>query len=132
MPRLTQVEEMIALENDSVYGLAALACASHVSTVSDLPCSAGMVTINRVGEGDIRTPCCDNQQVDFVLEANLGGLTIDIPEPKRVGLRCPQGEIVCFVVNSMASSAASFLVRNLPLFLSNDQVQSAYCVQILL
>lgn len=54
----TDIEEAIALANDSVYGLAASVHTSRLNTAIRLSreIRAGVVTVNCFGEGDITTP----------------------------------------------------------------------------
>jgi len=54
----TDIDEAIALANDSVYGLAASVYTSHLNRAIRLSreIRAGVVTVNCFGEGDITTP----------------------------------------------------------------------------
>lgn len=58
MTTFNDIEEAIALANDSVYGLAASVYTSNLKKAIRLSreIRAGVVTVNCFGEGDITTP----------------------------------------------------------------------------
>ncbi|HZS80064.1 MAG TPA: aldehyde dehydrogenase family protein, partial [Herbaspirillum sp.] len=63
----TDVEEAIALANDTVYGLAAALYTSDLDTAIRLArrIRAGIVTVNCFGEGDITVPFGGYRQSGF-------------------------------------------------------------------
>jgi gamma-glutamyl-gamma-aminobutyraldehyde dehydrogenase len=63
----TDIDEAVALANDSVYGLAASVYTSHLNHAIRLSreIRAGVVTVNCFGEGDITTPFGGYKQSGF-------------------------------------------------------------------